>query len=88
MNQQILLEELTGLLEKTGIQIRTESLGGSGGGLCCVRGQNIFFVDSDAPSGETAILCAEAIGELVDVDSIYIKPQVRQFIENHTKSQT
>ncbi len=86
MNQQILLEELLALLEKTNIQIRTEPLGGSGGGLCNVRGQNIFFVDSDAPAGETAILCAEAVGRLLDIDTIYIKPQVRQFIEMHTHS--
>jgi hypothetical protein len=86
MNQQILMEELLALLEKTDIQIRTEPLGGSGGGLCNVRGQNIFFVDSDAPAGETAILCAEAVGRLLDIDTIYIKPQVRQFIEMHTHS--
>jgi hypothetical protein len=84
MNQQILMEELLELLDKTNIQIRTESLGGSGGGLCNVRGQNIFFVDSDAPAGETAVLCAEAVGRLLDIDTIYVKPLVRQFIEDHT----
>lgn len=86
MNQQILLEELLELLEKSDIQIRTEPLGGSGGGLCNIRGQNIFFVDSDASAGETAVLCAEAVGRLVEIDTVYIKPQVRQFIEMHTLS--
>jgi len=33
MNEQDILQELLALLEANGVQIRTEPLGGSGGGL-------------------------------------------------------
>jgi len=83
MNEQRILEELLVLLEANGVAIRREPLGGSGGGLCTVKGQKIFFVDTQAPSVEMATICAEAVLKLVDIENIYIKPEVRQFIENH-----
>lgn len=84
MNEQRILEELLGLLEANGVTIRNEPLGGSGGGLCTVKGEQIFFVDTQASSAEVAGLCAEAVSRVLDIDNIYIKPEVRQFIENHS----
>ena len=46
MNEQRILEELLALLEADGVSIRSEPLGGSGGGLCTVKGERIFFVDT------------------------------------------
>lgn len=80
MNEQRILEELLELLEAQGVTIRREPLGGRGGGLATVRGQNVFFVDSDADSTETAALCAEAATELLDIEVIYLRPDVREFI--------
>jgi hypothetical protein len=31
-----------------------------------------------------AALCAEAVAKLIDIEAVFIKPQVRQFIENVT----
>ena len=87
MNEQRILEELLTLLEANDVTIRNEPLGGSGGGLCTVKGQSIFFVDTQAPSAETAVICAEAVSKVMDVEKIYIKPEVRQFIENQTGSE-
>ena len=84
MNEQDILQELLGLLEASGVQIRTEPLGGSGGGLCTIKGQHFFFVDSQASAAESAAFCADAVRKLVDIDSIYIKPQIRQFIEDNS----
>ena len=84
MNSQRILEELLGLLESNGVIIRDEPLGGSGGGLCSLKGERIFFVDTQAPSEVTAALCAEAVSQVADIEQIYIKPEVRQFIENHS----
>jgi len=76
------------LLEGGGVKIRNEPLGGSGGGgLCTVKGQRIFFADTQASSGETAALCAEAILKVMDIEAIYIKPEVRQFIEDRSSRQ-
>ena len=87
MNEQIILEELLALLEAGDVSIRNEPLGGSGGGLCTVKGQNIFFLDTQAPSAETAALCADAVTKTVDIETVYIKPEVREFIENYCNKQ-
>jgi len=87
MNEQMILDELLALLEANGVTIRSETLGGSGGGLCTVKGQSIFFVDTQAPSAEVAALCAQAVIKTLDVESIYIRPQLRQFIESHINTE-
>ena len=83
MNEQRILEELLALLEANGVAIRDEPLGGNGGGLCAMKGRQIFFVDNQAPSEVVAAICAEVITKVVDIEQVYIKPEVRQFIENH-----
>ena len=84
MNEQSILEELLALLEANGVTIRNEPLGGSGGGLCTVKGEQILFVDTQAASAEAAAVCAEAVSKLLDIEKLYIRPQVRQFVENHS----
>ena len=83
MNDQRILEELLALLEANGVAIRNEPLGGGGGGLCIVKNQRIFFLDTQASSAVMAAVCAEAVAKVVDVEQVYIKPEVRQFIEDH-----
>ena len=85
MNEQRILEELLALLEANGVAIRKEPLGGSGGGLCTVKGQAIFFVDTPAPSAEVAALCSQAVSKTINIEQIYIKPEIRQFIENNSQ---
>jgi DNA polymerase III delta prime subunit len=86
MNEQRILEELLEILEANGVTIRNEPLGGSGGGLCTVKGKQIFFVDTDAPAAEVAALCAAAVAKIVDIEKVYLKPQVRQLIEAHSNT--
>ncbi|HCO95178.1 MAG TPA: hypothetical protein DIU00_14705 [Phycisphaerales bacterium] len=88
MNEQGILDELLALLEANGVTIRNEPLGGSGGGLCMMKGKYIFFLDTEAPSITSAVMCAEAVSKVADIEQIYIKPQVRQFIENHSNQTT
>lgn len=83
MNTQRIFEELLTIFEANGIKIREEPLGGSGGGLCSIRGAWTFFVDTQAPSSEMAEICAEALPQVVDIEQIYIKPEIREFIESH-----
>ena len=87
MNTQRMLEELLGLLESGDVIIRDEPLGGSGGGFCSVKGERIFFVDTQAPSAVKAAACAEAVLQVMDIEQVYIKPEVRQFIENHRNNE-
>ncbi len=86
VNDHRILEELLALLEANSVTIRREQLGGSGGGLCTVKGETIFFLDTQAPSVESAALCAKAVPKIVDIEKIYVKPEIRKFIEHHSES--
>ena len=88
MNEQSILDELLALLEANGVTIRNEPLDGSGGELCTIKGESIFFVDTQASSIVSAAICAEAVSKLVDVEQVYIKPLIRQFIENNSNQVT
>ncbi len=78
------MEELLALLEANDVTIRNEPLGGSGGGLCTIKGKHILFVDTEAPSIATAAICAESLPKVADIEQLFIKPQVRQFIADHS----
>ena len=84
MNEQGILEELLALLETNDVTIRNEPLGGSGGGLCTIKGRRILFVDTEAPSIVTAAICAQSLPKVADIEQIFIKPQVRQFIADYS----
>lgn len=86
MNEQRILEELVMLLESNGVTIRREPLAGGAGGLCTVRGKHIFFLDTQASSVEVASAAAEAVAKLIDIESIYLRPEIRQFIESNGSS--
>ena len=88
MNEQRILDELLTLLDANGVAIRSEPLGGSGGGLCTVKGRQTFFVDTQAAISDVATLCAEALPKVTDIEEIYIRPEIRQFIENRNKKVT
>lgn len=84
MNTREILEQLLALLESNNVEVRTEPLGGGGGGLCKIKGQYTFFVDSDSATVDSAVISAQALAKVVDIDAVYIRPEVREFIEKHT----
>ena len=85
MNQQQILEELIGLLEENAVNVRSEPLGGGGGGLCSLKGKNTFFLDTQSSSAELSALAAEAVAKIVDIENIYIRPEVRMIIEKYSQ---
>jgi hypothetical protein len=84
MNEQRILEELLALLEANGVTVRHEALGGGAGGLCTLKGEHIFFADTQCSTAEVAAVAAEAVRKVVDIEAIYIRPEIRQFIEMNT----
>ncbi len=84
MDEKAVVEYLLSLLEKNNIAVRTEALGGGGGGVCKLRDHTVVFVDSESPAAETAAMCAQAVNDLVETEKMYIVPQVRDFLEKHT----
>lgn len=85
MDQQQILEELISILETNGVQVRDEPLSGHSGGLCTVRGRPVVFLDSHTNTQENADTCAQAVNRVINIEELYIKPQVRQFIEIHSE---
>ena len=81
MEAEAVLDELLALLEHNGVSIRTEPMGGGGGGLCKIKDRQVFFVDTEAPTADMAAICAGAVREIVDLENIYIRPQIRDFLE-------
>jgi hypothetical protein len=81
MNDQRIVEELLALLEANRVKVRSEPLGGRGGGLASMKGETIFFVDTEASSADMATLCADAVLKLVNIETIYLRPEVRLFLE-------
>ncbi|MGA2171906.1 MAG: hypothetical protein ABSG82_02680 [Sedimentisphaerales bacterium] len=84
MNERRILEELLALLEANGVTIRHEPMAGGAGGLCTVKGQHIFFVDTQSSSADVVALAAEAVSKVVDIEAVYLRPEIRQFIESNT----
>ena len=83
MEDQAILEELLVLLEQNGVTIRSEPMGGRGGGLCKIKDKSLFFVDTEAQAADMAVICARSVHETVDIEGIYIRPQIRDFLERH-----
>ncbi len=81
MNQQQILDELVNILVSNGIQVRQEPLEASGGGLCTIKGRSLLYLDTQAPIGDSIKTCLIAIKKLVNIEDIYIRPQIRQIIE-------
>jgi hypothetical protein len=83
MDNKSILDDLLDMLEKHNVKIRKDSLGGGGSGFCRIKDKYIFFADMDSSAYEIAVICAKAVSQVVDVESIYIKPEVRSFIEQN-----
>ncbi|OHB58059.1 MAG: hypothetical protein A2Y07_00840 [Planctomycetes bacterium GWF2_50_10] len=84
MDSISILDELLGLMAGQGITMRKGPMGGDGGGLCKLRGSTTFFVDTQADTMEMAVKAAKALVSMVDMEKIFIKPQLRQFIDQYS----
>ena len=82
MNDEAILEELVGLLENHGVKVRREVIDDSTGGLCRIGGKPVMFLNTITDPIKSAEACAKALCEVADIDSIYLRPNIRQFIES------
>jgi hypothetical protein len=85
MNTEGLLDELLALLEKAGVAVRMEHMGGGGGGMYTVKGKNIVMLDTQSSSTERAAVCARALVTVTNIEEVYMKPEVRQFVEREAQ---
>ena len=87
MDERHILKTLIDLLEANRIKIRREFLEDGPGGLCRIGKERILFLDSRAQPDDQAEACAAALAEVVDIDNIYLLPDVREFVENITDTE-
>lgn len=80
MNQEKVLADLVALLEAHGVTVRTETLGESAGGLCMVNGQQMLFLDRSASTAARIALCAQVAMRVIDLDTVYVKPAIRELL--------
>ena len=83
MEKQDILENLTELMEQNEIEVRSDFIGDLAAGLCVIKGKKVFFIDKNAQTADVLAACARVVHENIDIDNIYLKPQVRQFLENN-----
>ncbi len=81
MNDQQILDELEALLETLGVRVRHEALENSPGGMCTVNGRCTMFLDVSAQPSDLARLCAGELRKRGDVEAVYLKPEVRRYLE-------
>lgn len=72
------IDSIVHLIEQLGIEVRQERLGGSGGGLCRIRGQRVVFVDLDADAATRLDRCVEALAAVPEAAEVYINPDLRE----------
>jgi hypothetical protein len=72
------LDTIVRLFEQLGVEIRQERLGGSGGGLCLIRGRRVVFVDLDADAATRLDRSIEALAAIPEAASVYISPELRE----------
>lgn len=81
MDPQTQLESLLDLLIRLGVEVRRERLGGSGGGLCRLRGRRVFFLDLDLDRAGQLEACVAAVAVLPEVDALYLTPALREQVD-------
>lgn len=84
MDTQMITEQLLSLLAERDVVIRKEPMPDGRAGLCCLKGQKTFFFNSELPAFEAAVSCAvAACGVIEDIESIYLRPAIRDFIDKY-----
>jgi N-dimethylarginine dimethylaminohydrolase len=90
MDDQTALSLLEELADKLGIQIRYEITKDElmeQGGLCRVEGKFILMIDSKATAKEKIQIMKEALRRF-DFDGIYLRPALRELLDEYEKQST
>lgn len=83
MDEASLLEIATELIQRLGVDVRRERLGGDGGSLCQIRGRSVLFDDLDADIATRVDRCVTVLADLPEAASIYMPPEIRERVEKY-----
>ena len=83
------VRELVNVAERIGIEVRVEPLDPEiftrhRGGICKIEGARTILIDSTASTDEKMAVLLRALGS-VELDAVYMRPHLRQQIEQHKK---
>ena len=83
MDSQDLLEHLAELAAQLDISVRRTDLGGSGGSLVNLKGQQILFIDTLADPADQLERLIPDFARLPALDDIYIIPELRELLDEY-----
>jgi hypothetical protein len=66
---------------KLELNVRAESLGGHGGGICKLKGQSILFIDLDASPVVRYERLLTDLSALPALEDMYLLPEIRDDLE-------
>ncbi len=91
MQRENLYQELEAVLEQLGIQIREESFHDfhmpANSGLCTIKGRPVFLMDKSISLSQKTKILGRYLSNL-DLDHIYLKPAVREYLERLQSEET
>ena len=76
------LDAVIQVFERLGVKLRKERLGGTGGGLCTLRGERVLFIDLDADPATQLDRGLAALSTVPELDSMYLVPALRERIDH------
>lgn len=85
MTDERLLQEFEGLAEQLDITLARVDLEGRPGGLCVIKGQRRFILDRTLDVKSQVEVLSKAFAKL-PLDDIYLKPAVRDAIDNNDET--
>jgi hypothetical protein len=80
MTQEQMAKELESLAANSGISIRYEK-GDFEGGYCVLKAERLIVVNKKLAPPKKASILAQGLAE-IGIDEVYLKPAVREFIED------
>lgn len=86
MTQEQMTRELEALAANSGIGIRYEK-GDFEGGYCILKAERLIMVNKKLAPPRKASILAQGLAE-IGIDEVYLKPAVREFIEDELAKAT
>ncbi|HEY5122983.1 MAG TPA: hypothetical protein VIK14_04540 [Ignavibacteria bacterium] len=83
-NKDFLIEELLEVFHKVNYTVRIEK-GFFKGGFCLLREQKLFLLNKNLSQDKKILFLVKNLGE-IGVDDIFLKPNIREMIDNEKGS--
>lgn len=83
--KDLLIDELTGIMNNLGLSVRTEK-GIFKGGFCLLREQKLFLLNKNLEQDKKINILVKSIAA-IGVEGIYLKPNIRELVDKESASE-